>query len=136
MGCDIHAFIEIKVEDQWHCYGQCDIGRNYQLFGYMAKGVRMDVENAMECRGLPQDMSVVTDCHYKDWDLDAHNMSWMSLGEMQQLCKWAEAKEIKIGPYRDPSILFGLWFFGDLPTHLPDKEIGVEDMRLIYWFDN
>lgn len=39
MGCDIHFFIEEKINDKWELVEEVDIGRNYLLFGLLS-GVR------------------------------------------------------------------------------------------------
>lgn len=59
MGCDIHAYIEYKHKgyNNWDSFGGAiHMGRNYEMFGILAKGVRCDMSNAFPTKGLPLDM--------------------------------------------------------------------------------
>lgn len=82
MGCDIHAFLEVKIADAWYYFGEVDLGRDYELFGKMA-GVRGE-ETSMfgGPKGWSSDASIVSNTHYKQWEGDAHTPSWLSADEM------------------------------------------------------
>lgn len=64
MGCDIHMFIEYsekpkkRKEKRWRAFGPGFIaGRNYEMFGILADGVRSYHPKAFEQKGLPNDLS-------------------------------------------------------------------------------
>lgn len=58
MGCDIHMYVEYKRKNdsdkQFRNFGgRINPGRNYYMFGLLAKGVRSDNEAGFETKGLP-----------------------------------------------------------------------------------
>lgn len=63
MGCDIHLYQEYRkksaeAKKQWSGLGgRINPGRNYYLFGLLSKGVRIDLKDAFEPRGLPEDIA-------------------------------------------------------------------------------
>ena len=108
MGCDIHLFIDRKIKDKWinadnwACNPYFDPktvdnpddferpmavrevyhGRNYELFGTLARGVRCDVMAIDDARGFPEDAHTLTKGEYESWNSDAHNASWLTLKEI------------------------------------------------------
>lgn len=57
MGCDIHMYIEYKRKEdkKFTNFGNClNPGRNYFLFGLLCKGVRSDLEEGLDPKGLPE----------------------------------------------------------------------------------
>jgi hypothetical protein len=145
MGADIHAHVEIKVDGEWHYYGQLMIDRDYALFAKMA-GVRNTynkIQPMFPLRGLPEDISFLTSLHRQDWGVDGHSDSWISSDEYQELSKWyREEYEGRItsihGIQREswPVLyLFGNSFryFKKFKEDYPDF---VEDFRVVFWFDN
>lgn len=128
MGCDIHGFTEVKIKEQWHAYSALNIDRHYALFGRLA-GVRSNEhEPIVEPRGLPENISIVTDWQYREWDSDAHTTSWLTHKEMAEIQEYAENK---LG-YKCYERIFG-YLDGNDWDELPD---GIEDARVIFWFDN
>ena len=83
MGCDIHWTIEVKHGDKWvgvlNSRGSKSKAsdRWYAFFGELA-GVRMESDNAMPLRGLPSDISDLTEWDIDGWD---HSESWCSVDE-------------------------------------------------------
>lgn len=58
MGCDIHMYVEYKRKDSDFIdnFGsRINPGRNYTLFGLLAKGVRRDIPEGVEPKGIPAD---------------------------------------------------------------------------------
>ena len=57
MGCDIHAYVEMKSSNNnWRSIGgRINLGRDYNLFGYLA-GVRSSVIPEVAPRGVPESM--------------------------------------------------------------------------------
>lgn len=106
MGCDIHVCCEYKNRyDKWVTaehfikegqeYKVLAVyrERHYALFSALA-GVRRysnDVEPVSEPKGMPVDCTPETMEMYKDWDLDAHSASWLTL---EELYRWADANKI------------------------------------------
>ena len=114
MGCDIHAFFEVKIKGEWYCYDQPDIGRDYALFELMA-GVRGDPYKAITPpKGLPKDMSVVVKMEAMRWVEDSHSASWLSRAELKELQKRLQE-----------TVPEWLYFLCD---H--------KDIRLVFWFDS
>lgn len=58
MGCDIHAFIERKTNENWRMFAKLNLNRDYRLFASLA-----DVRNCYDIacptkpKGLPADLS-------------------------------------------------------------------------------
>lgn len=72
MGCDIHAHIEVMINERWHHYSVPRIKRRYALFEKIA-GVRGDVCNAIvPPRGIPHDLSTITEICYDREQPDSH----------------------------------------------------------------
>lgn len=56
MGCDIHMYVEYKRKEREDFYdfgGRFNPGRNYLMFGVLSKGVRCDLKNGFEVKGMP-----------------------------------------------------------------------------------
>lgn len=130
MGCDIHAFAEIKVKGKWLNYSALDIDRNYLLFAKMA-GVRdhlNEVEHISEPKGMPEDASEVVTMECNDWDTDGHSHSWLSAKEIETLKEWL-IDHNKTSPFKITL---------NLPYQIKyaDERKNIEDVRLVFWFDN
>jgi len=152
-GCDIHAHIEIKVADSWHYYAPADIWRNYTVFSKMA-GVRAyngSPEPMVEPRGFPENASFTTWMHREDEGLDGHTDSWLTLDEIDELIKWFDEKlgyrpwGCRLHDQSDQRLLkwneFGVWLFGNSICGFKDRVRGdypdaLQDVRLVFWFDN
>lgn len=99
MGCDIHIFVEKRINGKWECIDTI-IGdengnlyvpyenriyteRNYSLFALLAN-VRNHAKiiSISEPRGLPDDVSeIVKEISYQ-WDCDGHSHSYYTLEEL------------------------------------------------------
>jgi hypothetical protein len=140
MGCDIHAHLEIKIEGKWEHYSLLRIERNYRLFTRMA-GVRRitdDVDAISGPRGLPDDISVVTRLDAVRGAQDWHNQSWLTREELGELREWARRDGVvEGGNYWWWHDNFG-FLFGDTSPLDAERmaEIGISDVRLVFWFDN
>ena len=159
MGCDIHAYAEIRGSDgTWQYAGDnafpgneydknCpfDGARDYRMFGFLA-----DVRNyshspvIAEPRGVPDDASVKVRAEHDWWESDAHSASWLTLAELlaydYDQTFWdrringralAEEGEGVHLPLRE---FLGEGFFGYLDglRRLGDPE----NVRIVFWFDN
>ena len=84
MGCDIHLYVEHKLDGKWApVSGEFYDQRNYSLFAILAN-VRngADFKPITKYRGLPSDVSKVVLQKSESWDLDAHNHNWLLLSEL------------------------------------------------------
>lgn len=102
MGCDIHLFIEKRVDGKWEPVkggnpyfgiwadepkesynGWFYNSRNYSLFAVLA-GVRnnYDIKPIAEPKGLPTDISDIVKTDSDRWDCDGHSHSWLTLKEL------------------------------------------------------
>lgn len=100
MGCDIHMYIEYKVDDgEWIAHEShveteeegirpiSATGRNYYLFGLLA-GVRsIDSGNNLKPRGLPLDVTSVIKKAHEHWGVDAHSVSFLFMEEFKDVIR-------------------------------------------------
>ncbi len=168
MGCDIHCVIEQRKligQDYawWKNRGEADIDRNYELFAVLA-GVRNrhEIIPISEPKGLPEDVDKMFKAYHKDWDVDAHSASWVTLKEMREynldqeieddriilkknedgriteVCQSTtdETKTERVGKRK----LFALWgrdVWDRLIKELENYDDGTgEGARLVFFFDN
>lgn len=109
MGCDIHLYKEKKVDSQWvtadegwvdeYNEGYVDFPwenrftqRDYDLFGFLCKGVRRDFDFSLIEKGLPDQMSPEVTAIYKNWKADAHSASYLTLTELKQAWEMLQKK--------------------------------------------
>jgi len=81
MGCDIHAYAEVKRNGKWEFVKEVWDIRHYGLFGWLA-----DVRNysgitplANVQEGVPDDASQKYLGIVEDWNTDGHTHSWVNL---------------------------------------------------------
>lgn len=139
MGCDIHMYIEVKIEGQWHYYGEANIKRNYNLFSRLA-GARLSERfpPIVAPRGVPDDLSAVTRMHLSRWESDAHTESWLSHDEMMKV--YGEFDNDDWCDY-DKNVPFTVYLLGNCVTDYKDEDYedsysDIENMRFVFWFDN
>lgn len=132
MGCDVHMHIEIKIQGTWEHWGNPQVPRNYEVFARLA-GVRGDAEPIDRPRGLPGDATTATQWDSYRWGDDAHSHSWISSAEAADLMSWSDAE--KLDYHRRWDWVAGTDFRGfiDFPD---DRPKGLDDFRLVFWFDN
>ena len=149
MGCDIHFHVEIKVKGVWRHYAFPKCERNYQIFGKLGAD-RGYSQNGFKSKGLPKDLSVVTEIDAKKWEADMHHQSWITRDEIIEFSEWiAKEKPIRNTEDLDYDFLYNDLEFGFLNTYFfgnsfsgfwlyPEdaKEMSVEDIRFVFWFDN
>lgn len=124
MGCDIHAFIEVKEYDLWWEWAKVNINRNYTLFGLMA-GVRIPEYKLFDARGVPSDVSDGARIEHIEWGTDAHHPSWLSLIEIKSV--YGEFEHIVGGRNRDALAVM---------QAMDALSMGYDDVRIVFWFDN
>lgn len=144
MGCDIHAYAEVKVNGHWRPLGKAvydhvkkpdgtqdiaitelDIGRYYTLFGLLA-GVRSGGEPLIPRRGVPQDSREDILREHKQWGVDAHSASHWYLNEVLEHRETFEREGC--GEFLDIT---------DTLVRLVERHhIKLNDARIVFWFDN
>lgn len=139
MGCDIHAHMEVKINNEWYHYSVLQIPRNYELFERMA-GVRGDVENAIfPPRGMPDDSTVVTQLACDFLNVDGHSHSWVSSEEFKEIYTFHKNlcpnHQWFLLDHKVYGYLFGNSFehFHEYRNNYPQE---LQDFRMIFWFDN
>ena len=135
MGCDIHVHGEVKVDGSWMHYSKMDVSRDYALFTKMAN-VRNysngEIVPLSEPKGLPFDATEPTLFEANHFDTDGHSHSWLGLAELRRLSEWLAHNRSGNGQYLWS--IFG-WFYGN-DWRLDSAPEGVEDVRIVFWFDN
>ena len=130
MGCDIHIYVEgrergstnwklLLPEDDERVYRS----RNYDLFGMLAGVRRRDVQ-IYEARGIPPDAS--TEVAKAFDERGDHTPSWLTFHELLQI------------HYSGMCTRFEKWIWDTLdPKHeVCGERYCVEDLRIVFWFDN
>lgn len=107
MGCDIHLYIEKKIDGKWVPaqgfmtrdfddrvpdvpYYDRFTDRNYILFGALA-GVREPDFQMFPVKGFPEDACPEVKAVYDQWGCDAHTPSWLTLKELKE-ADWEKFK--------------------------------------------
>lgn len=101
-------------------------GRNYALFGLLA-GVRGQRPCATgEPKGMPRNVSKKVGLRYRDWGLDAHTPSWLTLRELKEKIfgreetKWCRFHHLE-AELEEVAVQYGIDF---------------GEIRIVFWFDN
>lgn len=126
MGCDIHAHVEQRWNDQsmWFSCAEFRPFRNYDLFGVLA-GVRGDQKPIIEPRGLPDGLSVIVRNRYEGSCFDNHTSSWLTTNELDNVLGHYRSKT---GAQRPADFMGILSFMRSIEPLGP--------VRLVFWFDN
>lgn len=156
MGCDIHIVVEQRWEDRWvgvatsqgfmtdsylpgptkgYPYAGPAVGqRNYAFFGRLA-GVRA---SGPPPQGFPDDASDLSLMLAQQWGDDGHSHSWLPLWEFAD--RWCSGSDDFIAQ-RAKDRLGGkatsehrLLDRASIGTY--DSEAGMENFRVVFWFDN
>jgi len=88
MGCDIHAWLEIRNDNQWSTPDNkaLDLDRAYDTFGLFF-GVRnhANFSPVAERRGFPRDASALVCQDYQTWSDSAHSASWLTWADVDSM---------------------------------------------------
>lgn len=145
MGCDIHTYVEKKVEGVWQpveglnpyyemypseqkyvLEGWIYRGRDYGLFSLLADVRNYDdiIAPLDEPRGVPTDASVHIAKEAKRWGSDGHSHSYFTLSELQAADPETQQQ-------------FHQFFIADTVPKLITLSQGDPDsVRFVFWFDN
>ena len=147
MGCDIHTFVERKINGEWesvdkwaddelpNTYIPRDdrfyTNRDYVLFGMICRNVRTLFENGLPPKGIPDDLTTEVTNAFYDWGDDGHSHSYLTPKEIRQLIAMtiSDSEFAKVNYEGYYYKLFTAW-----ETKL--LSYGGEDQRLVFWFDN
>lgn len=172
MGCDIHLYREVRNKTgQWVALGSFarvyfegdelrtpkapHISRNYDLFGVLSKGVRVEFNHSLtEDRGIPEDVCPEIAEINENWGGDVHSHGHATLKEIREFWKeyGSDLRYPKVGQYLscettgyteenserltgDDDLSFFLveWVDDNLA---PFAWGGDESVRLVFWFDD
>ena len=126
MGCDIHGWIEAKVDGKWIAVREMkDDTRNYERFAALA-GVR---GYGPKPKGVPEDVSETAAFHIREWGNDAHSHSWASVPDAAAI--FLKTDFLPDDGYRSKypmEAYFGV--DGERDSVPPELH------RLVFWFDN
>lgn len=133
MGCDIHTFIEAKVDGKWHFAGTNRFGRDYGIFAELAgvRGAPAFGDPVAADRGLPGDVSFWVKKELDRWGEDAHSHSWMTWQEVSALADRCKPVDSGYLPRR-----FGFLLGNYVVDEEEWRDAGIEDVRIVFWFDN
>ncbi len=90
MGCDIHARLEIKLDDTWFICLDKDgeplepfYNRNYNVFAMLAN-VRNygDLISISQRKGIPEDASIEVNTFIREYGVDGHSHSYLTLQDL------------------------------------------------------
>jgi len=117
MGCDIHAFVEVRLPGAgWTLVERLDIGRYYAFFAALA-GVRGP---GPEPHGIPLNASEAFHYHADWYGEDGHSHSWERGEDFLALFKKVENHEEAYWPFALREIV--------------DEHPG--ETRVVFFFDN
>jgi len=149
MGCDIHCHIEVMFADEWVYYGPGHMNRNYDAFAKMAdvRNYYSIIDPISQPKGLPEDVTYMTWLHSEHYGSDGHSHSWLRSSELAELFTFLDEQGYPqwtgIGTGgRYPHTEFHVWLFGNSIRYYvvngwsegyPES---LEDVRLVFWFDN
>lgn len=144
MATSINMHTEIKINGEWHHYGNPSLGNPSRLFAKMA-GVQIedeaDITPIAEPRGLPDDVSVITQLdadHSNDY---SHSHSYLNATEIAELETWFKEDHMKKNPevlVFNPETLWGFLLgnsWGSFTLYKENRREGLEDIRFVFWFD-
>lgn len=137
MSCDIHCHAEVKIDGTWHHYSEITIDRNYKIFAFLA-GVRAEVDEkaAFPVRGLPEDISRVTQLTYKDWECDAHTESWIGATEIERVIRTFPDVITRRSRGYSASIFLFRNYYEEFIRDREEFPKELQDVRWVFWFDN
>lgn len=157
MGCDIHIYVEVKYKNKsdWEVFKEdyfelTDFGksyykkeksnilfdnRDYTMFGFLA-GVRdSEIIPAPYSKGLPDSVAQEVSDDYTLWDLDAHSVAHLYVSQLLEFDYSKNAYESE--PLKNYYTVLGGLFFKNLKElNLLLGRDNIENVRLVYWFDN
>jgi hypothetical protein len=159
MGCDIHLYVEIRKNGKWERAGQLvknpyyypdedgpentklvheDFwkGRNYQLFGVLAQGVRRDMDSSFKIKGLPKDITKEVKEIADYMGVDGHSHSWLNLAELFDYAYKGDYGKKDKNRFEEIDSYFAEVTFPKLIALAAEPGMKPEDVRIVFFFDN
>jgi len=143
MGCDIHGWIEVKNDGKWIAVMKLkDDNRNYDRFCKLAEvrchGSMMNVMTGghitdscdAKAHGIPDDISETAGYDIKVWGVDGHSHSYLPIKEAAQIFL-----DTVYGDISEFDTKYPYYTFFDIEIDKTEGP-GVENYRLVFWFDN
>jgi hypothetical protein len=106
MGADIHTYLEYRrkpvnetdeYSKNWQTFGgRINPGRNYWMFGLMAKGVRSDFKEGIPAKGVPEDIGYVAFDDLTLWISDDPKEEDERSTSLETALNWAKSYGCKI----------------------------------------
>ncbi len=130
MGCDIHCYMEIKINGKYYYAGTMTRFRNYFIFS-MLSGVRSEGDD--EEAYFPTDCDMPEDCcdeikiAYERWGEDAHTLTIISNAHL------VLDNFIKERLQQDDAHFVENW---NKACKGVSSCLGFETVRLVMWYDN
>ena len=150
MGYDINMHIEVKKDDRWHHFAaphlsKYELNDNGRFFDFVA-GIRNEELMVTKPRGLPCDMSYVTDfCYQQDLaSFKPTREGWLSKGELEliqtKLFDYFEGQKKWGAPgfEHKTKLDFDLdltYFHTLINGNSVLSHQGWDDVRLVFWFE-
>jgi hypothetical protein len=136
MGMDIYAFIEVKIAGQWCYLSDYGRARNGDMFGCLAGWGEDDEDTPIlfGYKGIAPDLSVIGQA-WVDAGLKygGYDFSWLTFDEMLYAHQYALKKDYKEFLVDAPLCGFPIIEWKEHPrTYYPP---GLEDVRLVFWFN-
>ena len=131
MGCDIHMFLERKVNNKWVMVNEIDnslTDRDYSFFSDLA-GVRGE---GPKPKGLPDDISDSVKLNSEDYGSDGHSHSFYLIKEIIPII--LNHKIERDYQKENPEEAF-FEIYEDRCTCC-DQVIPTQEHRVVFWFDN
>lgn len=149
MGCDIHPFLEAKIQGKWIYIGNVLSYRNYSLFSKLS-GVRgYGIPFFQIQLNAPTDLSEEVKEELEGWGNDAHSLTVCYAEKLKDFCKKyapiLTKKEVEeMRKERNKYEKWKEWCFGDSAGYCIEwaemmqklLDCGFEDARVILWYDN
>ena len=137
MGCNIHGHIEVRQYPEhspnyWYSVHPITNYRNYIFYAVIA-----DVRNGFDLpiiskpKGLPNDVGMMAKIDSKEMGLDGHSHSWLTYDELLNYTWIYRTPDFVVYDEVHP-------YFKALMSELDClvNEFGVENVRVVFWFDN
>jgi hypothetical protein len=155
MGCDIHAYTEIKdkTNQNWFLaatyyqkpnenkqYQEMYLGRDYLMFAQLANVRNYDDQPVISMpRDLPRDCSDEVRQLSNNWGIDGHSHSYLTLGELKDWIAQHPTVQYEDDHNPEPNPINRIIKHINQTCALfemDNKCTNINDIRIVFWFDN
>ena len=134
MGCDIHAYVEKKIDGNWHMISEVSGDANDRDYHFFARlcGVRSyDPDDHPAPKGLPNDVSFVCKHLSDEYGCDGHSHSYETA---ESFVRWKRELQESRGSATQTSDPLEWLSWGILGYDIYEGDL--ENHRVVFWFDN